>query len=135
MRVTSRAIERDAGLSLAQLYVLEQLAERDAASLNELADRTATHQSSVSVVVQRLVTQGFVTRTPSPTDRRVLLLAITDLGRERLARAPSSTQSQLVEGLRGLDPARVEQLATLMGEWLSAAGLFDAEPPMMEADN
>ena len=133
-RVTSRAIERGAGLSLAQVYVLEQLADRPAASLNELAARTATHPSSVSVVVQRLVVQGLVSRTPSPADGRVLNLAITDAGRDRLSRAPSSTQTQLVEALRRLETGRVEQLAALMREWLAAAGLHDAEPPMLGAE-
>jgi DNA-binding MarR family transcriptional regulator len=33
------------GISLAQLFVLQQLNEKPADSLNELADRTATHQS------------------------------------------------------------------------------------------
>ena len=61
-RVNTRAIELKMGISLAQLFVLQQLTERPADSLNELAERTATHQSSVSVVVRRLVERGFVSR-------------------------------------------------------------------------
>ncbi|HTI65640.1 MAG TPA: hypothetical protein VL524_19085, partial [Gemmatimonadaceae bacterium] len=53
LRINTRAIELKMGISLAQLFVLQQLAEKPADSLNELADRTATHQSSVSVVVRR----------------------------------------------------------------------------------
>src|SRR5689334_21220598 len=70
LRINTRSIELQMGISLAQLFVLQQLAERPAASLNELAERTATHQSSVSVVVRRLVERGFVSRTSSPTDKR-----------------------------------------------------------------
>src|SRR4051794_8130303 len=55
LRVSSRAAEKQVGLSGAQLFVLHKLADTPALSLNELADRTRTHQSSVSVVVQRLV--------------------------------------------------------------------------------
>src|ERR1051326_5438450 len=70
LRLNTREIELKIGISLAQLFVLQQVAERPAESLNDLADRTATHQSSVSVVVRRLVDRGFVTRTPSAADKR-----------------------------------------------------------------
>ena len=63
LRVSSRMIESKMGMSGAQLFVLQQLAEKPAHSLNELAERTATHQSSVSVVVRRLVDHGYVART------------------------------------------------------------------------
>src|ERR671938_1731164 len=58
LRLAARASEREAGLSAAQLFVLQQLAESPAESINELAARTLTHQSSVSVVVRRLVERG-----------------------------------------------------------------------------
>jgi DNA-binding MarR family transcriptional regulator len=67
LRINTRAIESQMGISLAQLFVLQQLADRPANSLNELAERTATHQSSVSVVVRRLVDNGYVSRTTSAT--------------------------------------------------------------------
>src|SRR5262245_56981226 len=44
-RINTRAVELKMGISLAQLFVLQQLSERPADSLNELAERTATHQS------------------------------------------------------------------------------------------
>src|SRR5437763_1011424 len=49
LRVSSRACEKQVGLSGAQLFVLHKLEEAPALSLNQLADRTRTHQSSVSV--------------------------------------------------------------------------------------
>src|SRR3954449_11206732 len=65
LRVSSRAAEKQGGLSGAQLFVLHKLADAPALSLNELADRTRTHQSSVSVVVQRLVDRELVARARS----------------------------------------------------------------------
>src|SRR3569832_1835729 len=70
LRINTRAIESQMGMSLAQLFVLQQLAERPANSLNELADRTATHQSSVSVVVRRLVGGGGGARAAAARGRR-----------------------------------------------------------------
>src|SRR5690349_10968583 len=68
LRLETRAIERELGISLAQLWVLQLLNERPAKTLTELAAATATHQSSVSVVVRRLVDAGLAVRTPGLID-------------------------------------------------------------------
>src|ERR1700759_5720039 len=70
LRLEWRNAEQRVGLSGAQLFVLQCLARQSPCSVNELAARTATDQSSVSVVVSRLVASGHVRRTPSKTDRR-----------------------------------------------------------------
>lgn len=135
LRVSSRMIEGRMGMSGAQLFVLQQLAERPANSLNELADRTATHQSSVSVVVRRLVDHGYVSRTTAEGDRRRVELALTDKGREVLAGAPTTVQVKLLRGARALTPAEKETLARLMQEWVQASGLEDGAPPLLMGVN
>lgn len=136
LRINTRAIEQKMGISLAQLFVLQQLAEHPADSLNELADRTATHQSSVSVVVRRLVEAGLVTRTAASDDRRRVQIALTDTGRARLADAPPTVQIQLIEGLRTFTSAERHELAELLDRWLVASGVdVAATPPMMFEDD
>ena len=68
LRESSRKTERSVGLGAAQLFVLQRLAGAPPLSINELADRTLTHQSSVSVVVSRLVRAGLVARTRAAAD-------------------------------------------------------------------
>ena len=131
LRINTRAIESKMGMSLAQLFVLQQLAERSANSLNELAERTATHQSSVSVVVRRLVESGYVSRTTSALDRRRLEIEVTPKGRQLLADAPTTVQTQLVDALRSLDDKGQTMLAALLEEWLRAAKIDLATPPML----
>jgi len=136
LRLNTRAIEKQLGISLAQLWVLQILAERPADSLNELAMATATHQSSVSVVVRRLVDREFVTRTTAHQDKRRVRIELTEAGRALLVKAPPTVQVSLVAGLRRMSPERREQLATLMREWLTSGGLdLSTTPPMlMEED-
>ena len=62
LRVSDRQAQAELGVSGAQLFVLTELGKTPALSLNELAARTLTDQSSVSVVVTRLVDAGLVTR-------------------------------------------------------------------------
>src|SRR5919205_3061303 len=85
LRLNTRAIEKQLGISLAQLWVLQILAERPAESLNELAIATATHQSSVSVVVRRLVERELVTRSTAQSDKRRVRIELTDAGRTLVA--------------------------------------------------
>ena len=84
LRESSREAERKVGISGAQLFVLQQLAGGPAQSVSDLAERTLTHQSSVSVVVQRLVSVGLVARRPSRSDRRRTELRLTSRGRHVL---------------------------------------------------
>src|SRR3954470_14691436 len=109
-RINTRAIELKMGISLAQLFVLQQLAERPADSLNELAERTATHQSSVSVVVRRLVDRGLVARASSPTDKRRIEISVTPGGRALLDGAPTTITEQLIDGLHQLGTGEQHQI-------------------------
>ncbi len=107
LRLSARGAERVAGISGAQLFVLQALADENAFSLNDLADRTLTDQSSVSVVVKRLVDRKLVARKTSPVDARRVELALTAAGRRLLARCPEPTQTRILSALRRLDPAEV----------------------------
>jgi DNA-binding MarR family transcriptional regulator len=131
LRINTRAIELKMGISLAQLFVLQQLAERAADSLNDLAERTATHQSSVSVVVRRLVERGYVTRTSSSTDKRRIEIGLTPEGRKLLEDAPSTIQTQLVGALRQMGRDDQTTLAELLERWLTTAKIDLAAPPML----
>ncbi|HVX41488.1 MAG TPA: MarR family transcriptional regulator [Gemmatimonadaceae bacterium] len=135
LRINTRAIELKMGISLAQLFVLQQLAERSAASLNELAERTATHQSSVSVVVRRLVERGFVSRTASAADKRRIEIEVTPAGRELLAGAPMTIQTQLMQALDRMKAEDQVTLADLLERWLHEAKVDLATPPMLGEDD
>jgi len=118
IRVASRRSERAVGLSAAQLFILEKLVDSKAISLNELASRTATHQSSASVVVAKLVAAGFVERKQSRLDKRKHELSLTARGRTLLRRAPEAAQKQLMAALARMRPARVKQLARLLNQFV-----------------
>jgi DNA-binding MarR family transcriptional regulator len=130
-RINTRAVELKLGISLAQLFVLQQLAERSADSLNELAERTATHQSSVSVVVRRLVERGLASRTASANDRRRIEIAVTPSGRELLAGAPVTVSMELMAALRRMPRSDREQLGDLLERWLREARIDFTTPPML----
>jgi DNA-binding MarR family transcriptional regulator len=134
MRLNSRDVELTAGISLAQLFVLQQIAERSAETLNDLAERTATHQSSVSVVVRRLTNRGLVSRRSSSVDKRRVQIVATPAGQALLERAPRTIQKRLITALESLSPPERHQLANLLERWLISAGVSMTDPPMMDEE-
>jgi DNA-binding MarR family transcriptional regulator len=131
LRQSAARAERETGLSGAQLYVLQQLALAPAQSLNDLAERTRTHQSSVSVVVTRLVGRGLVSRHRSAEDGRRLELGLTQAGRRLLSRAPETVQTLLIRGLEELSPGALRQLTRTLDRLSEAIGAPSGPPSLL----
>ncbi len=135
LRLSSRAAEKALGVSGAQLFVLQQLAEgaarSDAApSIAQLADLTATDPSSVSVVVSRLVSRGLAARRASKSDARRAEVLITPAGRALLRRAPSPVQARMLESIATMDDDRRRHLVAGLEAIVSAMGVDDQAASM-----
>ena len=127
---SARLAQGQTGITGAQLFVLRVLSDHPGLSINELAERTMTHQSSVSAVVSRLVESGLVTRSPAPDDRRRQLVTMTPRGRALHRTAPAVAQEILVEALRALAPERRRALAMSLRALTDALGVSEQTAPM-----
>jgi len=130
LRVSSRAAEQRVGLSGAQLFVLQCLARQSPCSVNELAARTATDQSSVSVVVSRLVRMGHVRRKASSSDRRRVDLSLTRSGRALLESAPEAAQDRLIASLGQLPKTDLKALSRLLAKVVVGADVSEQVPSL-----
>jgi DNA-binding MarR family transcriptional regulator len=111
LRVAGREAEQKLGISGAQLFILQALRDNHELSINELAELTFTHQSSVSMVVTRLVGAKLVTRRVASKDARRVVVALTPAGRNMLKRAPDAGQSRLLKALRSMPRSEMSSLA------------------------
>lgn len=109
----SQWIERQSGVTGAQLWALQELLEEPGLRVGELAKRMALHQSTASNMIDKLESSGLVSKERTSADQRVVRLSLTEAGRDLLARAPSPARGVLPEALRLLDD---ETLARLQGE-------------------
>ena len=128
LRLSSGEAERAVGLSGAQLFVLQQVDQNGPSSINQLAERTFTHQSSVSAVVARLLERGLVMRTASAVDRRRAEVSLTLAGKAVLQDAPDVAQTKLIHGLTRLSHADRAALVRGLDAWVKAIGA-DQDPP------
>jgi DNA-binding MarR family transcriptional regulator len=134
LRVTARDAESRHGVSAAQLFILHLLEQDGPASVNDLAGRSFTHQSSVSVVVTRLAAAGLVVRTRSASDARRAEVALTARGRALLRRVPEPAQARLLSALAGVAPAERRALARGLGALVREMGVADGVAGMFFED-
>ena len=130
LRESSREAEQRLGVSGAQLFVLRALSNGEALSVNELATRTRTHQSTVSGVVSRLVERGLVKRRLSLADARRAELSVTETGLRLLGQAPLAAQDDLILGIERLPRAQRSALAASLRALVVAMELEAQEPAM-----
>lgn len=112
------------------MFVLHELGKAPALSLNELAERTRTDQSSVSVVVTRLVDAGLVARERSSHDGRRLELTLTAAGMRATKKAPPIAQELLIEAIDALPARERKQFANDFEHLIQRLGIGGGEVPM-----
>ena len=134
LRLADRQAEAAHGLSAAQVFVLHALADAPATSLVDLARRTLTDPSSVSTVVDRLVTQRLVRRTRARTDARRTELHLTAAGARIVRTAPRAPQVVIVAKLRAMPAARRAELVRALDHFVSLIGATELAPRMIFDD-
>jgi DNA-binding MarR family transcriptional regulator len=123
---SARAVERSTGITNAQLFLLQQLATADSLSVNDLAARARTQQSTVSIVVARLVRAGLAVKRKSAADGRIAAISLTPKGRRLLAHAPAPPASALLHAIEALSDRDIRSLSDGLRALVSA---LDLSPP------
>lgn len=98
----SQWIEKQSGISGAQLWALQELSETDGLRIGELAERMALHQSTASNLLDRLEQMGLVRRERNHRDQRIVHVSLTPEGLKKLNSSPSPSRGLLPEALRQL---------------------------------
>lgn len=128
--VHSRKLMTEHQITGPQLICLQTLLEDGPLTTSALAKLVHLAASTVVGILDRLETKGWVARERSTLDRRVVLVHITDKGRELVSQAPSPLQDRLVHGLAELpvkEQARLAQAVETIVDLLEVAD-FGAAP-------
>jgi len=106
------AAERDPRnrLPLSAMAVLIALKSAGEATLGELAARERVQPPSMTRIVAFLAEGGYVVRKPAETDRRVVRVALTDLGLAMVVADRARRDEWLAERLSELSPAEIAVL-------------------------
>lgn len=103
-------IEKQCGVSGAQLWIMQELHEKPGLRVGEVAEMLAIHQTTVSNLLDALGKRGYVVKERDPGDQRVVKLMLSKEGKALLRKAPKPARGLLPEALRKLDADGLTQL-------------------------
>ncbi|WP_040337399.1 MarR family winged helix-turn-helix transcriptional regulator [Candidatus Blastococcus massiliensis] len=112
----------DTSVTLTHLSALSTLKRHGPMSAGELAAHERVQPPSMTRVVVALEDMGLVTRTPHPTDRRQVVLGLTDRAGEMLAAEGRAREAWLSGRLQELTPEErgaLREAATIIDKLVS----------------
>jgi DNA-binding MarR family transcriptional regulator len=113
---------REHGLSMSEYFTMMYVSEapQQRLRMGDLAEATALSLPAVTRVVTLLEGKGLLVRTQSTADRRGRDVALTDVGRERLAQAQpaqvASVRRRIFNHLDGVDLRMATAVLSRLGE-------------------
>jgi len=97
-----------------QWAAIAKLAEVGDCSQNLLGRLTAMDAATIKGVVDRLTKRGFIASSPSPTDRRRVLITLTAAGRKAFERCVAQAHQVSVDTMARLKPRDQAALLRLL---------------------
>jgi DNA-binding MarR family transcriptional regulator len=130
MQKFNQELRREFGITGLQLAVLRILGERPALPLAALRKSLVMHPATLGQSIDELRTMGLCTVERDTRDKRARLVAITDQGRELMARAPVAGPVRLRE--TDNDPVRLDRLKLAFEDAVELFGLAGHLPKKTE---
>ncbi len=113
-RRVTKEIARHYGLTGPQVTAVKMLESLGDLSLSALSARMSAKNSTVTGIVDRMERDGLVQRLRSETDRRVVLIRLTDEGAALAEKIPLESMQIFTTALGSLTTDEREQLTQLL---------------------
>ena len=111
-----QAVVRDTPITLPQMHTLEILGQQSPLRMKELAAKMGVTTGTLTVGIDRLEKQGLVARIPHDTDRRSILVALTETGQELYLEHHAHHLHLTREIEAALTPEETEQFASILNK-------------------
>lgn len=122
------------GLHPGQELVLKVLADADGRTMSQLALALGVQPPTVTKMVTRLSSQGYVSRRVSDTDGRLARVYLTDEGRDLIASVDKAWKRLEREAMSGLDDKDRKKLRKLLRQVEKNLSISVDDDPEHEAD-
>ncbi len=115
------------GIRPKQFSVLRFLMEHGPATVGEVQEYLYNSPSTTSTTLSQLEETGYLTRTRSTEDSRVVIIELTDEGREIAANAPMGGMPLLRRRLRGLPEEHLQRINDALTDIMDLMEVVDTE--------
>jgi MarR family transcriptional regulator, organic hydroperoxide resistance regulator len=127
----SKKVEHSTGLTSPQLWAIKVLAETAPMMVSELAGRMYLHPATVVGVLNRLESHGFIKRTRTNEDRRIVWVELTPKGKALVASAPEVAQGLLVVGLEKISNKELKEIYKGLKRLVAILGVEGTLPKLI----
>ena len=110
MRIVAAEVRRTEYMVAPAHFGLLMKLNHGSCSLGELAEKLGVSLPTMSNSVSTLTERGWITRHPSKTDRRVMIVELTPLGGQILAEIQACAERRMMDMLAGLSQGELEHL-------------------------
>lgn len=114
MDMHSRELERRFGLTLPQLDVLWAVAGSGKVPVGSIAARVHLSKATLTSITDRLVEHGLLARQRSESDKRQVMISITEKALNILEQGPHPFHEEFSERLNGLEHWQQTQLLSAL---------------------
>ena len=98
-------------LTPARLSALSAVVSKGRCNVGQIAQAEQVTAPTITRILDGLEASGFITRTPSKRDRRIVEVQATRKGRNALEKAKASQVRGLADNLKHLTPANLTQIS------------------------
>ena len=117
-----------------QLWALKTLRQGGPLTVGQLATSLAVHQSSISILLDRLEKRGLVRRVRERPDRRVVRVVLTKRGTAVAADAPDAAQGRLLHALAEMPVVEVRKIRRVVDRLVRAMEATDVKARFFFSD-
>lgn len=121
-------------VTLPQLRTLAVVSLQGPQTVSALADRLEVHASTMTRMCSRLVSRGLVVRTPSPIDRREVVIELTPTGEGLVREVMDKRRRDIDAVVRRMAPDDRDRVVSALEIFSVAAGESDGSHAKPESD-
>ena len=130
----SKRLERESGLTGPQLLVMQLIGTAGEITAGVIAREVSLSQATVTSILDRLEKKGLLQRVRSTTDKRKVMVSLTEAGGKALEKAPTLMQESFINAFNHLEDweqnlilSSLQRVADMMNATdLDAAPLLDS---------
>ncbi len=105
-----REVEQTCGVSGSQLWIMQEVAHKPGIGVSELAERLSIHQSTCSLLVEKLVVRELLVKLKGEQDKRRVGLHVTKVAARLIKNAPGPAEGILPKALASLSGEELQSL-------------------------
>ncbi|MBI9097903.1 MAG: MarR family transcriptional regulator [Spirochaetaceae bacterium] len=114
MKDITYKLYRDAELTLPQIGVVAVLSEQGPCKVSSISKYLGLANSTVSGIIDRLVKKGIVERTRLETDRRSVVISLTEGSDQYYVKYKEKRDIFILEKLKDLNPSEAREMTDIL---------------------